>query len=373
MVRQIGIAIMSAGICLISLLSGSGIGMAYGIYPKAMTLFCVLFVIFPLAQTVLQGVVQRRNLILFVGLAAIIGFWPMYQGYGTLGIEYGWLLLVPFVVGQIHISEQDARTIGLVCGGFACAVLIANLFLGMFGGWNRNIIAMMAFLGCAVCSASPWRTMMAKNIHRAFLLVMAFWVLRLDSRSCFFGILPLLCLFAFNIIKPSYVLKKRLIRRLLLITPALIAIGVVMFQNARIFDVLNDLSREYFGKPVFNGRNTIWDDGMNLWQANFWFGTGYINSGYWHNVAVTALTAFGLVGYLLWIGLFDHIMEQASHWKNDDVLSGCTVAFLSIMLQQSFELGMISTLGSMLPYLLLGIMLGRMRYLQYGPPEKKPL
>lgn len=373
MVRQIGIGLMSIAICLISLLSGSGIGMNYGVYSKAMAVFCVLFVVLPLAQVVLEGAVQRKDLIFFVGLTAIIGFWPMYQGYGTTGMEYGWLLLVPFVVGRIRISEQDARTIGLVCGGFAFAVLASNRFFGLFEGWNPNNIAMLAFLGCAVCSASPWRSGLAINLHRVYLLIMAFWVLQLDSRSCFFGILPLLCLFAFNIIKPAYVLKKRLLRRLLLITPALIAVGVVLFQNAPIFDVLNDLSREYFGKPIFNGRNYTWEIGLQKWSENPWFGTGYINSGYWHNVAVTALTSFGLVGYLLWVGLFDHIMEQASVWKNDDVLSGCTVAFLSIMLQQSFELGLISTLGSMLPYLLLGIMLGRMRYLRYGPPERKPL
>lgn len=373
MVRQIGIGIMSVFICLVSLLSGSGIGMAYGVYPKTMALFCALFVIFPLAQVILEGTVQRKDLIFFVGLTAIVGFWPMYQGYGTTGFEYGWLLLFIFVVGRIHISEQDARTIGLVCGGFACAVLVSYLFFGIFDGWNKNTLAMMAFLGCAVCSASPWQTGLSKNIHRVFLLVMAFWVLQLDSRSCFFGILPLLCLFAFNIIRPAYVLKKRLLRRLLLVMPALIAVGVVLFQNAQIFDVLNDLSREYFGKPIFNGRNEIWEEGLQLWMENFWFGTGRIINGYWHNVAVTALTAFGLAGYLLWIGLFDHIIEQASVWKTDDVLSGCTVAFLSIMLQQSFELGMISTMGGLLPYLLMGIMIGRMRYLRYGPAARKPL
>lgn len=366
MVKQIFLALMTALICTLSVLAGSGIGQAYGVYWKTMMAVAALYVVLVLVRVLLEGSVYRKDLILFIGLVLAIGFWPMYQGHGTLGFEYGWLLLLPSVVGRIHITERDARTIGLTCGVFAFAVLASNIFFGLFAGWNPNSIAMMAFLGCAVCSASPWRTGLARNIQRAFLLLMAFWVLQLDSRSCFFGILPLLCLFAFNIIKPSFVLNNRLVRRLLLVAPALIAIVVVVFQNMPVFDILNDMSQEYFGKPIFNGRNEVWEQGLKQLSEHPWLGTGYINSGYWHNVAVTALTAFGCVGYLLWIGLFDHIMEKACAWGDDRVLSGCTAAFLSIMLQQAFELGMISTEGSMLPYLLLGIMLGRMRYLQYG-------
>ena len=281
-----------------------------------------------------------------------------------MGLEYGWLLLVPFVVGQIPFSSRDVRIAGLVCGGFGFAVLASNLFFGLFSGWNPNSIAMAAFLGCAVCSATPWRTALEKNVHRAFLLVMAFWVLALDSRSCFFGILPLLCLFAFNIVKPAYILHNRRIRRLLLIAPALIAVFVVVFQNLPIFNILNDLSQEYFGKPIFNGRNDLWEMGILRLASHPWLGTGKISGGWWHNVAITVLTAYGLVGYLLWIGLFDRIMEKARTWGHDDVLAGCTVTFLSVMLQQSFELGMVNTRGNMMSYFLLGIMIGRMRYLK---------
>lgn len=364
MIKRALIAAMTGIICLVSLLADSGIGMAYGLYEKAMLVIILLFVLLPLARTLLKGEIWLKDLLLFLGLVLVIGLWPMFQGCGDLGIQYGWLLLVPFVIGQIPFSTRDVRAIGLVCGGFAFSVLASNLFFGLFSGWNPNNIAMAAFLGCAVCSAAPWHGGLEKTVHRIFLVVMAFWVLRLDSRSCFFGILPLLCLFAFNIIQPSVVLHHRLIRRLLLVAPALIAVVVVVFQNMEIFNVLNDLSQEYFGKPIFNGRNEVWELGLQILSASPLLGTGYLDSGLWHNVAITMLTAFGLGGYLLWVGLFDRIMEKACAFGQDTVLSGCAASFLSIMFQQSFELGMVSNRGSILSYLLLGVMLGRMRYLQ---------
>ena len=93
-------------------------------------------------------------------------------------------------------------------------------------------------------------------------------------------------------------------------------------------------------------------------------GTGYIDGGLWHNVAITVLTSFGVIGYFLWVSLFDRIMEKARSFGPDPVLAGCTVSFLTIMLQQSFELSMVSTQGSIIPYFLLGILLGRLRYLK---------
>ena len=360
MIKRILVVGVAAVVCLISLLTGSGIGTVYDINGKAMLAAVLLFILLPFVKTLLVGEIQLKDLLLFLGLVAVIGLWPMLQGNGIMGMEYGWMLLVPFVIGQIPFSSSDARMAGLVCGGFGFVVLAANLFLGVFSGWNPNNIAMIAFLGCALCSAAPWNSILTKNLLRALLVLMAVWVLQLDSRSCVFGIL-LLCLFAFNVIHPDFVLHNRKVRRLLLITPALIAIVVVMFQNMEIFDVLNDLSQEYFGKPIFNGRNEIWEEGLQMLLEDPWFGTGYLNSGWWHNAAITVLTAFGAVGYLLWIGLFDRIMEKACAFGHDAVLSGCAASFLCVMLQQSFELGMVSTRGYIMPYLLLGIMVGRMR------------
>lgn len=372
MTKRFFVALVTAAICILSLLAGSGIGQAYGLYPKTRMIVTVLFVMLPLVQIVVNGEVFQNGLIRSICLVIIIGLWPMYQGNGTMGMEYGWLLLFPYVFGMYPISDKDAKVIGLVCGGFGFSVVFSNLSFGLFDGWNKNDIAMMAFMGSAVCAAAPWKRGLEQILHRAFLIVMAVLVLQLDSRSCFFGIVPLLCLFSFRIINPTVLLRNKWVRRLLLILPAVIAITVVLFQNAPIFDTLNELSIEYFGKPIFNGRNTVWEEGLRLWGQNFLLGTGSISNGHWHNVAITCLTAFGILGYGVWLWYFESILNRASYWYRDGVLSGCTAAFLVIMLQQSFELGLISTTGNMLPYMLLGIILGRMRYLRKVERQSRP-
>lgn len=372
MIKRFFVALVTAAICVLSLLAGSGIGQTYGLYPKLRIVILVLYIMLPLAKVVTEGEVYQKSLLLFLGLVGVIVIWPFYQGYGTLGFQYGFLLLLPYVVGMYPISEKDAKTIGLVCGGFGFAVVVARLYLGIFDGWNKNDIAMMAFMGSAVYAAAPWRPGLERTFHKAFLIVMAVLVLQLDSRSCFFGIVPLLCLFSFRIVDPVLLLRNKWVRRLLLILPAVIAVGVVLFQNAPIFDTLNELSVEYFGKPVFNGRNDIWEHGVTQVLHNPLLGTGYIDSGYWHNVAISCMTAFGIGGYALWLTYFENIFIKASYWYRDSVLSGATAAFLVIMLQQSFELGLVSTSGNMLPYLLLGIILGRIRYLRKAEQHRNP-
>lgn len=246
---------------------------------------------------------------------------------------------------------------------FGFTVLVTKIYLGIFANWNPNDIAMVGFLCCAVFAAAPWQNWYEKAIERIALVIMAFLVLQMGSRSCFFGIL-FLGLFVFDILNPELLLKYKPLRRIALLMPALIAVCVVLFQNAEIFNSLNSMSLQYFDKPIFNGRNDTWEEGISLVLKNFWLGTGYIDSGRWHNCAISCLTTFGVLGYIIWIGYFDNILSRAVAWRKDICLCNCVASFLMIMLQQSFELGLISTTGNMLPYFLLGILLGRIKYLE---------
>lgn len=361
--RQLLFAGAAAVICLVSLLAGSGIGQAYHLYPITMAVVLAAYALFPLHRSISSGYVRSREFFLTIGLALVVGLWPALNGNKLQGLEYGWLLLLPYVVGQFKISRLDARAIGFACGMFGLVVVAARTMFGVFNGWNENDIAMAGFMGCAVCSAVPWTSWGEKIFHKVLLVVVALLALQLDSRSCLMGLLILIA-FSFGILKPSYFAKKDWLRRLVLVSPALIAVGTVLFQNSEMFDSINAWSMEYFAKPIFNGRNTIWEEGMKALTEKPWLGSGYINNGYWHNCAVTALAAFGIVGYGLWACYFENIMVEVRQWRDDPCLRCCIAAFLTVMFQQSFELGLISTSGSMLPYLIMGIMLGRMRYLK---------
>lgn len=349
-------------ISLLSLLSRSGIGQAYHLYPITSLIVAVLFLLLPAGRTLSSGYARRREFFVVLGLVAVFVLWPATKNNMKQGLEYVWLLAFAYVFGQISLSEEDVRSIAFGAGIFGFIVVIARLVFGVFDGWNNNDIAMTGFMGCAVFSVAPWRTWGQKYFHKGMLIAMTLMVLQLDSRSCVTGCL-ILCLFAFGLIKPRIFVEKTWLRWLLLVSPAIIAVGTVLFQNSQMFTSLNEWSMQYFSKPIFNGRNTIWEEGLQAVIKRPWLGTGFISNGYWHNCAITALTAFGIVGYGLWICYFENIMTDAKRYEGDRCLALCIAVFLTIMIQQSFELGLISTTGSMLPYLIMGIMLGRMRRL----------
>lgn len=364
MTRQLILAAISGAMCLVSLLFGSGIGDAYHLTEISMYTIIGLFVLFPIGKAVTSGFANSREFFLTLLLAAVLVGWPMVNGHKLHGLEYAWLLLIPYVVGQLKLSEDDVRTIGLTCGAFGFVVVAARLWFGVFTGWNDNSLAMVGFFGCAVFSAAPWRSWAAKLLQKILLIAMTLMVLALDSRSCVIGML-VLTVFSFGLLPKELFLKKNWLRRLCLVLPLLLALGTVLFQNSPFFTALNNWSMEYFSKPVFNGRNEIWENGFTKLLAQPLLGDGWINNGYWHNCAMTILSAFGLVGYGLWVLYFEIIMYDATKFEKDLCLQCCATAFLIIMFQQSFELGLVSTGGSVLPYLIVGLMLGRIRYLRH--------
>lgn len=364
MIKQVLLMGVAGAMCLLSLLFASGIGQAYHLTELSMYAVLSLFVLLPLLKVVTSGFANKREFYLTIAMALVFVGWPLIKGSRLQGLEYAWLLLLPYVVGQLKLCEDDIRAVGLTCGAFGFVVVAARLWFGVFDGWNENNIAMAGFLGCAVFMAAPWRGWTAKLLQKILLIAMTLMMLALDSRSCTIGFLVLTA-FSFGLIPKGVFLKKDWLRRVCLVLPMLIALGTVLFQNSQVFVTLNGYSMEYFGKPIFNGRNDIWEHGFTQLMKMPLLGSGYINSGYWHNCAITVLTAFGIVGYGLWILYFEIIMWDATKFKEDKCLQCCVYAFLIIMFQQSFELGLVSTAGSMLPYLIIGIMLARMRYLRH--------
>lgn len=363
MTKQLFFAGLAGVISLLSLLAETGIGQAYNLYPITMVVVYAAFLVFPMGRALGSGYAPTREFFLTLGVALVIGLWPATQGYKTQGFEFAWRLALPYVIGMLALSRRDIRTIGFICGLFGLTVVVARLYFGVFENWNRNSIAMAGFLGCAVCSAAPWESWGGKMLHKILLVVMTLMILQLESRSCIAGMV-ILVVFAFGILKRDIFVRKNWVRRLILLFPILVAVGTVLFQNSQLFDSLNEWSMQYFSKPIFNGRNTIWEHGMEVIGQNPILGTGKIENGYWHNCAITCMAAFGAVGYGLWLLYFENTMSDACQWPEDPCLICCIVAFLTIMIQQSFELGLVSTGGSMLPYLIVGMMLGRIRYLQ---------
>jgi hypothetical protein len=58
------------------------------------------------------------------------------------------------------------------------------------------------------------------------------------------------------------------------------------------------------------------------------------------------------------------MIEKARVWIKDYIIEGCIVAFLVLYVQQSVELGLFAPNPNLIPYIMLGMMLGRIGYLK---------
>ena len=127
---------------------------------------------------------------------------------------------------------------------------------------------------------------------------------------------------------------------------------------------LNEWSQGEFGKSMFSGREEIWKWAFTTISGNPLFGTGFVDSGNYHNSAVACLVAYGIVGYGLWIGLFEVMLNKTLAWWNDICVAGAISAFFVIFWQQSVELGMFSGSPNIIPYAIMGILLARVKMLK---------
>jgi O-antigen ligase len=184
-----------------------------------------------------------------------------------------------------------------------------------------------------------------------------------NSRS---GILFLIIgtAFALNIIPRRIIYGKKGRILFFLIVPLIIAILVSIISGTNLADSLNTWSYKQFEKPIFNGRDELWIEGFKKLSESPFLGIGNPSTANWHNSAVSCLVGYGCIGYLFWIASLQNILKRAICWLDDYIIQGCVVAFIVLYLQQTVELGFIGESPSVLPYVMLGMMLGRIRYLK---------
>ena len=76
------------------------------------------------------------------------------------------------------------------------------------------------------------------------------------------------------------------------------------------------------------------------------------------------LVAGGTCGYIILILTTYRILIKTLKWKEDSMIYGLTTAFLVIWMQQSVELGLISTTPNVIPYMILGLIYARIKTLE---------
>lgn len=279
------------------------------------------------------------------------------------GASYLTSFLIVYITMQLKITAKVIKYSAWAIGTLGIFILSVYTFGKTLSGWNDNAISMVGLFSYLYFSIY----LIYHRKDRSFwkwniVTVVYLWLLfKTDCRSgMIFSILTVLCIYYANKTR-LYLLNPRT-KLFLLNFPIIISIVVLLIAASPFFDSLDTWSIAKYHKPIFNGREVLWDDAIQwLWDSNL-MGTGKFMTNY-HNSGLAALSVFGIIGYIIWIKFFSRILNVIQSSIGDNIVFGCTLAFLVIYVQQSFDLGFISPIPNLLPYMILGIGLGRIRLL----------
>ncbi len=362
---NVGILIL---LWVVNLFNGTGLDQVYHVTDLAQWITILLFIVCVGYKFLTRRGMQvgKMSFYTFGILILIFIFSPLLNGYGfTAGIEYLWVFCLIYLLAHMKIDEKTMMWTALVYGMMGFAILYIYNFGSALKGWNENSIAMIGMHSYLIMLVPFFRRhrFRIKLILVGLAFLFSYMVSPTNSRSgILFGFIAVLL--AIGIIPRKIVTGSRKITWLWLLVPLFIAIIVVMFSKGGYMSALNHWSYQQFNKPIFNGRDELWSRGFDRLGASPLFGTGNLNAANWHNSAVTCLYATGFVGFAFWIAVFANILNRTRDYLDDYIVTGCFVGFIVLYAQQSVELGFISGNPTLLGYVLLGMMLGRVNYLR---------
>lgn len=352
---------------IVNLFNGTGLDSVYHVTDWTRRIVILLFLInvFIDYSRTHALPVDRRKFHVYGGMFILFIASPYIHGYGMQGTGYLWVFCLVYLLSKLKIDDMTMLWTGLIYGGLGFAFLFIFDYGTALNGWNTNSIAMIGCHSFLIFLVPFFREQRMRN---KFLLIIAAWIFSIlvsptDSRSgALFALVG--ALFAIGLLPRSVVSKNHFRTFICLILPLIISVIVISVSNSTIMEGLNIWSYQKFHKPIFNGRDDLWKYGFELLWQNPLIGTGNLNANNWHNSAITCLVATGILGFAFWIMAFGKIMNRARPYLNDYIVVGCFVSFIVLYVQQSVELGFISGNPTLLGYILLGLMLGRVRFLE---------
>lgn len=358
--------VIMAGLWIANLFNGTGLGAAYQTTEKLrLIIFVLCIVIFLVGFKRGQKHIVKRDFIIFSCMSCVFMLSSYLHGYAWTGLHYLSVFALIYILSKMRVSAKAVRLMGKIYLIFGIAVLYIFDYGSIFSGWNPNTIGMIGLYSYLIFLIPFYNS--SKNIFGKLFLIAAtciymFLIEPTDSRSCtWFAILAILVVL--SIIPKRVIFKTNKNYFWILLIPLFIAIVIVAISKGNYMQTLNLWSMEKFQKPLFNGRDILWENGFQVLFQNFIFGRGSLE-GNWHNCMIGILAAYGVVGGLLWILALNIIIKKGENWLSDIIVPGCIISFLIMYIQQSVELGLVHESPNLLPYIVLGIMLGRINYLK---------
>lgn len=286
---------------------------------------------------------------------------PYIQGYSD-GLHYLSCFFVVFCFSYFTPTQRVFVNSGIIIAILGLLAIYEYKY-GFLSGWNDNAIAMIGLFSYLYYAISLFAKNKKKYTFLGYMITTIYLeeFLSMDSRSCMLAmILSIVAIF-----KQTYITKKLHKKNYLLYIfnfPLILALVVCWFSTTSYFQRLDLWSISQYDKPIFNGRDFLWNLGLEQLFDSYLLGMGVFRINY-HNSAIACLAVFGLIGYLSWISCLINLIKIIKLFMNDIYIYGCICAFIIIFLQQSLELGFIVKSPNLLPYMIIGLGAGRARYL----------
>lgn len=300
----------------------------------------------------------------FMAIVVLFAIIPYIVSDSSEGASYLVGFLATYIISQCKVEgfviKYSAIIIALL-GGYVLYVYISTDILS---GWNDNAISITGMLSYLYFTIFLVTQKNGRNFW-IWNIVTVLFIGMLSMTECrsalLFSVIAFLCILFSN--RTKGILSNKKFQLLILNFPLLLSIIVIMISQTALHEQLEIWSIQNNGKGIFDGRDELWTKAYELLADSYYLGTGVFKINY-HNSGVAAISVFGILGYICWIKFFSRMLTFMDPYIGDDIVFGCMVAFITIYIQQSFDLGLICPVPNLIPYAILGLGIGRVQLLR---------
>lgn len=349
-------------IWIFSLVNDSGWGLLFHTGEKMNWLIIIWSIYLFLYKR--QSFIPMLGTVRFFAIVLFFIFIPFLTSGKWEGATYLVSFLTIYCFSSIDISDKELSISAFAIGFLGLGLITIYARTKILSGWNDNAIAMLTLFSFIYFSI--FFNTVTKRWIRFICWLMAFtYVVQIsetDSRgSLLFMLLAVIMMFTRE--TTQKIISNSKTRAFVVYFPLILAIIVVWTASQSWFWELNNWSWQNYGKPIFNGREKLW---LNVFEniVKYPFGRGEFVINY-HNSVVGCIGVFGVVGCALWCNFFRRQLSVATEYFDDYTVYACICAFILIYMQQSIELGFISPMPNMMPYMILGLGSGRVRWAEF--------
>lgn len=347
---------------VLTMVNPSGLGITYDTPGKTNMLIGIWCVCFMLTKRCFLKVITTNSILVFFTLLSFV-LLPLLTVGSKDGLSY--LMMVPLVYcfSEQKVTERVMLFSGYIIAGLGIFVLLVYTRTGILSGWNDNHISMIGLFSYIYYSISLYGNMTGRKVTIGLAISLLYIVLLsyTNSRSGMIFVVLSVILAYWNSWYREFLTNKNFVFYALNI-PLIVSLIFIYFPDLFLFQYFEEWSIDNFGKSAFNGRDVLWRLAYERLFETYLIGKGEIFMNH-HNSAVAVLSVFGVMGYVCWYKMLAKPLLFIRDCLNDKLTLAIMSSFLLIFWQQSFELGFVHSSPNMIPYMILGLGIARVRTL----------